>query len=250
MSHCVDAQHDMRMRKPIVAANWKMNPAPHGWNAKDSPFRSHADIDVIVFPTMNNIDECVAEKLLVGGQYGRPESSGAFTGDVSMQQLKADGCRYVLCGHSDRRRHHEESDSFVGEQAAAALDAGLMPIICVGETADERELGKAQEAVKRQIDAIDTRTLAASIIAYEPVWAIGTGNTATAKDAQEMHAFIRTLLPQKQQHMTHILYGGSVKPDNAAELIEQLDIDGFLVGTCSLKPDEFRKIIDASMPKA
>ncbi len=233
------------MRKVIVAANWKMNPPPQGWDTTDSPFRPRTDIDVIVFPPMNTIDECVAQRLLVGGQYGRPESSGSFTGDVSMQQLKADGCRYVLCGHSDRRRHHEESDSFVAEQAKAAIDAGLMPIICVGETADEREIGEATAVVKRQLSVIDPEVLAESIIAYEPVWAIGTGKTATSKDAEEMHAFIRSLLPHKQQSNARILYGGSVKPENAPELIEQVDIDGFLVGTCSLKPNEFGKIIDA-----
>lgn len=234
----------MATRTPLVAANWKMNGPPQGWDAEDSPYRPRENVDVVVFPTLLDVHTCVEKFLITGAQAGRPELTGAFTGDVSMQLLAQHGCRYVLCGHSERRIHHGENDEQIALQVAAAVKAGLMPVLCVGETADEREMGKAEEVVKRQLSAFGET---GCIIAYEPVWAIGTGKTASAEDAQAMHAFIRLQLPAGMSGGTRILYGGSVKPANAAELITQPDIDGFLVGGASLDPSQFKSIIDSCL---
>lgn len=236
----------MTPRPPLVAANWKMNPPPTGWDAPDSPFRPVAGVDVIVCPTFIDIPACISSGLVTGAQCGRPEQHGAFTGDASMKMAADKGCTYVLCGHSERRQHHHETDAFIAQQVQAALDLGLTPILCIGETADERELGQEKETVKRQLSivlAADSSQLAALVLAYEPVWAIGTGKTASAQDAQDMHAFIRGLLPESCREKVRIIYGGSVKPDNAAELIKQPDIDGFLVGGASLRPEEFASIV-------
>ncbi len=243
------------MRQLIVAANWKMNPPPASWDAADAPYRPHADVDVIVFPASIDIDVCVSQKITTGAQSGRSEPNGAFTGDMSMTMIAAHGCRYVLCGHSERRQHHHESDEQIAAQVQAAIDAGLTPILCIGETADERELGQAEETVKRQIEAIlDSKscqlTATNFVLAYEPVWAIGTGKTATPDDAQAMHAFIRSLLPADVRDGMRILYGGSVKADSAPALTAMSDIDGFLVGGASLKPEEFARIVDALAHRA
>lgn len=227
-------------RKFLIAANWKMNPAPAGFDAKDSAYGSHADVDVAVFPSFVDIPHCIEARLMTGAQCGRPEPSGAFTGDVSMGMIQALGCRYVLCGHSERRRHHHETDTDVLQQTIAALEAGMHPIVCVGETEEERTKGKQEDVVKKQIHGLP----AGITIAYEPVWAIGTGKTATPEDAQKMHAFIRAHLPKEQRETTRILYGGSMNAANAEELLKQEDIDGGLIGGASLKPDEFRKIVE------
>ena len=204
-----------------------------------------------------------------------------------MAMLKAAGCRYVLCGHSERRRDHHESDDFVAQQAIEALELGLHPVVCIGETLEQRERGKEKDVIRKQLKDIllllpsnETSERAGLgyplpghpargglhigkgepmrgkpsgfplTIAYEPVWAIGTGKTATAAQAQEMHAFIRSLLPKTVQGDTRILYGGSVKADNAYDLLYQSDIDGALVGGASLKPDEFGKIVEAALELA
>ncbi len=229
-------------RKFLIVANWKMNAAPAGFDAKDSPYRTESAVDVVVLPTFIDLHRCVEAKLIVGSQCGRPEPSGAFTGDVSIATLKTIGCRYVLCGHSERRRYHGETDSFVAEQAIATLEAGLHPIVCIGETEGERKAGEEKDVVKRQMKGLPTGIT----IAYEPVWAIGTGKTATPKDAQEMHAFIRSLLPKDQRETIRILYGGSMNAANAEELLKQSDIDGGLIGGASLKPEEFRKIVQVA----
>ncbi len=229
-------------RKFLIAANWKMNSAPAGFDAADSPYKSESAVDVIVLPSFLDIPRCNDAKLVTGGQYGRPEPSGAFTGDISISQLKSAGCRYVLCGHSERRRYHAETDAQVMEQAIAALEAGIHPIVCVGETEEERKSGKEKTTVKRQLKGLPSTIT----IAYEPVWAIGTGKTATPKDAQDMHAFIRSLLPKDQQESTRILYGGSMNAANAEELLKQEDIDGGLIGGASLKPADFRSIVETA----
>lgn len=230
-------------RTPLIAANWKMNPPPQGWDTEDSPYRSRNGVDVAVFPATLDIAACVEKFLVTGGQAARPEATGAFTGDVSMRMLANHGCRHVLCGHSERRMHHHETNEYIAAQAKSALEAGLVPVVCVGETADEREMGKAEDVVRTQLQAVES--LEAMVIAYEPVWAIGTGKTASPADAQQMHAFIRSLLPEAHAESVRILYGGSVKPATAAELIAQPDIDGFLVGGASLVPQDFRTIIDS-----
>ncbi|TSC80700.1 MAG: triosephosphate isomerase (TIM) [Candidatus Peregrinibacteria bacterium Gr01-1014_25] len=238
------------MKKPLVAANWKMNPPPAGWDAADSPYRPHAAIEVVVFPSPVDIPACVRAKMVTGGQYGHPQPHGAHTGDVSMAMLKEAGCSFVLCGHSERRRDHGESDAFVAEQVVAALEAGLTPVLCVGETAEQREAGKEKDVLKKQLRAIPeglfsslTADRCPPILAYEPVWAIGTGKTATPRQAQEMHAYIRSLLPTDARGAVRILYGGSTNAMNARALLAEPDIDGFLVGGTSLKPAEFADMV-------
>lgn len=239
----------MSRRKYLIAANWKMNSPPGGFEAPDSPYRAatavatargaESAVDVVVLPSFTDLHRCIEAKLIVGAQCGRPELNGAFTGDVSIAMLKDLGCRYVLCGHSERRRYHGETDAFIAEQAAAALEAGLHPIVCVGETAEERKNGKEKDVVKRQLKELPSGVT----IAYEPVWAIGTGKTATPKDAQEMHSFIRKHVAAE----TRILYGGSMHSGNALELLKQPDIDGGLIGGASLKLDEFKKIVEIAI---
>lgn len=231
------------MKRFLIAANWKMHSPPAGFDAPDSPYRAESAVDVVIFPSFTDLHSCLQAQLIVGGQTGRPEPTGAFTGDVSIGQLKKLGCRYVMCGHSERRKNHGETDEFVAEQAIAALEAGLHPIVCVGETAEERKKGKQHDVVKKQLKDIPSGVT----IAYEPVWAISGGDptkpAASAQDAQEMHAFIRSLLPDKK---TRILYGGSMNGKNCEELLKCPDIDGGLVGGASLKPDEFKKIVETA----
>ena len=184
---------------------------------------------------------CTQKKLSVGAQYGRPETAGAFTGDIAMQEIRAVGCTHVLCGHSERRQHHEESDEMISKQVISALQCGLTPLLCIGENADQREMGETKEVLAQQLLAVSN--VEGMIVAYEPVWAIGTGKTPTAPEANETHAFIRSLLKDKN---TRILYGGSMNSANAAEFLAQPEIDGGLIGGASLKPEEFRKIVDVA----
>jgi triosephosphate isomerase len=230
-------------RRILLAANWKMHSPPPGWDHEDSPYNPREDMDIVVFPTLLDVPSCLAKFLVVGAQCGRPEPSGAFTGDVSMRILAAHGCAYVLCGHSERRRMHHEDDMFVAAQAKAALAAGLSPVVCVGETAEEREKGLARAVVERQVRSIEGPV----IFAYEPVWAIGSGKAATPEQAQEMHAFLRGLLPEPQRESTRILYGGSVTAENIASFLAQADIDGALVGSASLDPKSFQGIVSAAL---
>ncbi len=219
-----------------------MHEPPAGAYAKDSPYRSTPHVEVCVFPTLLDWQGAAEAGLVYGAQYGRAEPSGAFTGDVSMQMLKHQRFHYVLCGHSERRMHHAESDEVVALQAAAAVAVGLHPIVCIGETADEREMGQTKDVVLRQLAALSA--LEHCTIAYEPVWAIGNGKTATVEQAQEMHAYIRSQLPAHHRADVRIMYGGSAKPDNAEHLLQQEDIDGLLVGACSLDPAAFGKIVE------
>ena len=238
----------MLPRRFLIAANWKMNPPPPlallGATGDRSlnPYHPHVDIDVVVFPAFLDIRPSIDAGLSAGGEYGHPEVSGAHTGDISMAMLKKAGCRYVLCGHSERRANHGETDDDVAAQAIAALENGLHPVICIGETLEEREKGHEKTVVKKQLKALPLESDVT--IAYEPVWAIGTGKTATPKQAQEMHAYIRSLLPEDRRESTRILYGGSMKAENAEELLKQPDIDGGLIGGASLKPEEFGKIVE------
>jgi triosephosphate isomerase len=188
-----------------------------------------------------------------GGQDLSTESSGAFTGEVAASMLNDFGCKYVIVGHSERRTYHAESDQLVAKKYAAARAAGLIPILCIGETLEEREAGTTNEVVARQLDAVieleGIDALAEGVIAYEPVWAIGTGKTATPDQAQEVHAFIRGRVAEKSAdvaQVVRILYGGSMKPENAAELIGKPDIDGGLIGGASLKAEDFLGICTAA----
>ncbi len=229
-------------RTPLIAANWKMNPAPEGFDAADSPYIPTRNVDVVVFPTALDLAACVAAKISTGAQFARPEEKGAFTGDISMTMVRDLGCTYVLCGHSERRRYHGESDAFVAEQARAALAVELQPVVCVGETEEERNAGNEKQVIERQVSVLPHGVT----IAYEPVWAIGTGKTATPEQAQEMHAFIRSLLPESARATTRILYGGSMNAANAESLLRQPDIDGGLIGGASLNIEEFRRIVESA----
>jgi triosephosphate isomerase len=200
-----------------------------------------------------------AERLLTGsvigwgGQDLSAELSGAFTGEVAASMLQDFGCKYVIVGHSERRTYHAESDELVAKKYAVARAAGLVPILCVGETLEEREAGTTETVVARQLDALialeGVEALTDGVIAYEPVWAIGTGKTATPEQAQEVHAFIRGRVAEKSVEVAEglrILYGGSMKPDNAKELMEKPDIDGGLIGGASLKAEDFLGICTAA----
>lgn len=242
-------------RRPLIAANWKMNPPPAGFDASDSPFLPRSNVDISVFPSFLDLKHCIDAGIETGAQFGRPEPTGAFTGDISMAMAAKLGCTYVLCGHSDRRQFHHETNEEIAQQFVAAIDSNLIPIFCFGETEAEHDAGSTSAVLKRQLKPIITFLtsgfqLPASsfLLAYEPVWAISRGDpnkpAATPKDAQDMHALIRSLLPKDRQATTRILYGGSMKGSNAHELLSQPDIDGGLVGGASLKPDDFRKIVE------
>lgn len=243
-------------RTPLIAANWKMNSVPEGALAPDSSFRPQSGVDVLAFPAASDLRTCVEAGLTTGAQCGRPDdpaTKGAHTGDMSMTMVRETGCQYVLCGHSERRRDHGETDAAIAAQVRAALAANLHPIVCIGETEEERNAGQTQEVIRRQIKAVlDILDAAASLqaasltFAYEPRWAIGTGKTPTPTEIKETHAFIHDLL-QGRQRDTRILYGGSLNEQNAEEILDIPGVDGGLVGGASLKPEEFRKIVEAAV---
>ncbi len=248
-------------RRPLIAANWKMNllKADAAEYCRDlrrglaAP--PEVDARVVIFPSFPLIPvvarELVDSEVEVGGQDLHPEERGAHTGDVSAPQLADAGCAWVLCGHSERRQNHGESDEWVGlKVAAAARHRQLTPLICVGETGLERKEGRTLEVLERQLLAALAGGPGPFALAYEPVWAIGTGETATPEIAQEAHRYLRQRMVEELGEVAAavapILYGGSVTPDNAAGLIAQPDIDGFLVGGASLDPQKFLAIIRCS----
>jgi triosephosphate isomerase len=252
------------MRKPFVAGNWKMNTdSSTGVNlaeavACESAGIAGRNVDVAVIPPFVYLSAVVNtlrnSHIAVGAQDVYYEQKGAFTGEISTSMLKDVGCTYVLCGHSERRHVIGEADELINKKVAAAINGGLLPILCVGELIEQRQAEKTAEVVTEQMEkglaGLSPEKLSAVTIAYEPVWAIGTGLTATQQQAQEVHALMRNLLsqicdPQLAQE-TRILYGGSVKPSNAAELMSQQDVDGLLVGGASLKADDFVAIIKAA----
>lgn len=228
------------MRTPLIAANWKMNPAPIEDQNSTSLFTSTI-VDTVVFPTALDIHTTVQAGLATGGQHGRAEVTGAYTGEVSMQQLKAAGCTYVLCGHSERRKYHNETDAEVATQVTAAVAIELIPVVCIGETLQQREGNQMESVLRTQLASLPNNTQI--IIAYEPVWAIGTGVSASPEQAEAAHVFIRSILPADTAETTRILYGGSVKSSNAQSLLEQPNIDGALIGGASLIPEEFATIV-------
>lgn len=229
------------MRRFLIAGNWKMNSAPTGAFEPDSPYQTRGDVDVVVFPTYLDLPAALEAHLVCGPQYAHAEDTGAHTGDIGMGMIQALGCPYVLCGHSERRADHGETNEDVAAQCVAALGHKLHPIVCIGETEEERESGKAQDIVAAQLKVLPLES--DITLAYEPVWAIGTGQTATPEQAQQMHAFIRSQLPEDRRDNTRILYGGSMKPDNCEALLRQPDIDGGLIGGASLKPEQFSAIV-------
>jgi triosephosphate isomerase len=251
----------MRNRKPLMAANWKMNlsldEARDLLNGIKSAPIDFTRVDVLVAPpftTLQLAQTILTETdILIAGQNMHWESKGAFTGEISPLMLKEAGCGHVILGHSERRTLFFETSETVNQKVDAAIEAELIPIVCIGETLKQREDTKTFDIITTQLSeslktSREQRNLPQSvIIAYEPVWAIGTGKTATPEMAQEVHFFIRRWLIENFGHTTgetiRILYGGSVKPDNINKLISQPDIDGALIGGASLKTDSFLSII-------
>lgn len=248
------------MRQVIIAGNWKMNGNVTETRdllkglLKGQPPRDN--VKVIVAPPyvtlLSASDILKGSHIAVSGQDMSEHDKGAFTGEISAEMLLTVGATYVILGHSERRQYHAESDGLVNAKAKKALSAGLIPIVCVGETLEERENGRTEEVVGTQVvgtlEGLSLEELKKTIIAYEPVWAIGTGKTATPEMAEAVHSFIRQKLAaidEKVAQIIPILYGGSVKPDNAKGLLTQPNIDGALVGGASLKADDFLGIIGA-----
>ena len=249
------------MRQPLVAGNWKMNGSTDSVNALIEGLKAGIDTvttaEMAVCPPYVYIPQVAAmlagTPISYGAQDVSDQEAGAYTGEVAPGMLADIGCKYAIVGHSERRSIYGESDEFTASKFAAARKAGLIPILCVGELLEEREQGITEQVVERQLDAvIDLEGIAAfasAVIAYEPVWAIGTGKTATPDQAQDVHAFIRGKLAGLDKVVAdgvRILYGGSMNPGNAAELLAMQDIDGGLIGGASLKPDDFLAIGQAA----
>ena len=222
----------------LIAGNWKMFKGPHETRAFLAGFRPPDDVDVVICPPYVSLAAAVDAGVTVYAQNAHWERDGAYTGEVSAAMLAELGVRGSIIGHSERRQHFCETDETVRLRAEAVLDAGLGVIACVGETEGEREAGATEEVLRRQVAVLPEHERL--VIAYEPVWAIGTGRTASPQQAQEAHALIKSL------HAAQVLYGGSVKPDNAAELLAQPDVDGALVGGASLDPTSFLAICFAA----
>jgi len=253
------------MRKPFVAGNWKMNTDSHSsvslaeHIASGSLETAGHGVAIAVCPPFVYL-QAVAKALgtssiAVGAQDIYYEQKGAFTGEISASMLKDIGCVYALCGHSERRHVIGETDELINKKITAAVYGGLLPIFCVGELLEQRKASQTNEVVTRQIEiglaGLNEEMISAITIAYEPVWAIGTGLTATPQQAQEVHALIRKLLGDMYDSQSaediRILYGGSAKPGNAAELMREPDIDGLLVGGASLNADDFLAIAQAAI---
>lgn len=252
------------MKRMIIAGNWKMHTMPSDAGslaltiaAADAvgPFTRRGGI-VVICPPFLSIPVVAmrlqSTALAVGGQNGHWESTGAYTGEVSAAMLADAGCRYVILGHSERRRDQLEDDDMIGRKTAAAVTAGLTPIICVGESLAEREAGVTVDVVTHQIDGVvaasGVEAMRQSVLAYEPIWAIGTGLAATPEQAQEVHAAVRSHCRSRHGIDIPILYGGSVTDQNADDLFAQPDVNGALVGGASLKAASFNEIIRAATP--
>jgi triosephosphate isomerase (TIM) len=247
------------MTKKLIAGNWKMNGNLAANDAlvrelvRGMPGDSGCLVAVCVpAPYLAQVQMLRAGSALeLGAQDVSPHADGAYTGEVSAAMLKEFGVRYAIVGHSERRQYHGETDALVADKAKAALAGGITPIVCVGETLAEREVGKTEEIVKRQLAAVihaNGHCISEIVVAYEPVWAIGTGRTATPEQAQQVHAVLRAQLKAATSHAdrVHILYGGSMNAANAAALLAQPDIDGGLVGGASLKAADFLQIVKAA----
>jgi len=245
-------------RTKLVAGNWKMNGSRASNQSLLDELRAGvaglAGMECAVCPPFPYLGE-VAEQLrgspiAWGAQNLSEHAKGAYTGEVSASMLVESGCRYVIVGHSERRQLYGETDAQVAAKFARALDARLVPILCVGETLEEREQGRTEKVLARQLDEVLTTTgieaFSGAVVAYEPVWAIGTGRTATPEQAQDVHAFIRRRIFKG----TRILYGGSVKPDNAAAIFAKPDVDGGLIGGASLVAKDFLAICAAAASNA
>ena len=249
------------VRKAIIAGNWKMNktrPEAKALIEDLKPVAANATCEVVICVPFTNLETAVAltegTNIKVGAENVHFEKSGAFTGEISADMLTEIGVEYVIIGHSERRQYFGETDETVNKRTKAALAAGLKPIVCVGELLWERECDITEEVIARQIKldffGVSAEDLKKSVIAYEPVWAIGTGKTATSEQAQEVCAFIRATLAklydQDTANAVTIQYGGSMNPKNAEELLAQPDVDGGLIGGASLKAADFGVLLDAA----
>ncbi len=253
------------MRKPIIAGNWKMNNTPSQAieliNAI-KPLVADAKCDVVVCPTFVCLDAAskalAGSNVKLGAQNVHFEEKGAFTGEISTAMLKELNVDYVVIGHSERRQYFGETDEVVAKRALAAINAQITPIICVGETLNERQGGTTFDVVKKQtvaaLELMNSQQVSKSVIAYEPVWAIGTGLTATKEQAEEVISFIRATVSEKFDEQTaeniRIQYGGSMNAKNAAELMAMPNIDGGLIGGASLKAPDFAAIVEAASKEA
>ena len=246
------------MRRPILAANWKMHKSIAEARAFASAFvplvKDATDVDAVLAPPFTALaalgEALRGSDVALAAQNVNPEAKGAFTGEVAPEMLVEVGCRYAIVGHSERRTLYGETSEFVARKAAALFEAGITPIVCVGESLEEREAGRTSDVVGKQVReslaSVPADRAREVVLAYEPIWAIGTGKTATPELAQEVHGDIRGILRElfgDAGDAIRIQYGGSVKPDNVAELIGQSDIDGALVGGASLDPDSFSAIV-------
>lgn len=252
-------------RKPIIAANWKMNMGPAEAKAYLASFKQElsafdcSNVEKVLVPpfvtipaVMDTLNGCTC--VGVGAQNVSDQDNGAFTGEISTAMLHELGVKYVVLGHSERRQYYGETNSFINKKIKKAIAAGITPIYCIGETLEERDGGKLETVLKSQIveglEGLTPGQVADLVIAYEPVWAIGTGRTASAQQAQEAHAFIRKVVADAfgadAAAKVRIQYGGSMKPGNAPELMAQPDIDGGLIGGAGLQPDSFAAIIKAA----
>ena len=242
------------MRQPLVAGNWKLNGSLESVSALLAGITGQISTvetaEVAVCPPFTYLQH--AGQLLrdtgvaLGAQDCSDQAQGAYTGEVSAAMIREFGCTYVIVGHSERRHIYGESDALVAAKFAQALENSLVPILCVGETLDERESGQTEVVIARQIDAVLASSgiegFGNAVIAYEPVWAIGTGKTATPEQAQQVHAFVRARLEEQDEGIAggiRILYGGSMKPENAGALLQENDIDGGLIGGASLDAEDF-----------
>jgi len=248
------------MRRPVIAGNWKMYKTTGETRAFCDKFKpqvaSASHCDVVLAPPFTALVtavECARDSnIAIAAQDVHWEKQGAYTGEVAAGMLAEVGCRYVIIGHSERRQYFHESDESVSRKISAALAAGLTPIVCVGEKLEEREAGTTEAVLRTQFvgafGALTPAQFSRIIIAYEPVWAIGTGRTATPEMAADAHRFLRKLAEErfgaKEAENLRILYGGSVKPDNINGLMAQSEIDGALVGGASLEPDSFTAIVN------
>jgi triosephosphate isomerase (TIM) len=254
------------MRTPFIAANWKMHKTVHETVVFIKEFRSIVkdviDVEIVVAPPFTALHAAVEaarnSPIGISGQDVHWEKEGAFTGEISADMLKEAGAEYTIIGHSERRRLFHDTDETVNQKLVATLDVHLTPIVCIGETLEERDRGETLPVLDRQItrglDGLTGEQVAALVIAYEPVWAIGTGRNATAEQAAEAHGHIRSRLRQwfggGAADQCHVIYGGSVKPDNIHELITLNDVDGALVGGASLDLRTFAAIVARSRQSA
>jgi triosephosphate isomerase len=256
----------MDERTPLIAGNWKMNleldEAVGLVKAILKSVERIENVDVLLAPpftALATVKQVIgASRILLGAQNMHWEMSGAFTGEISGRMLLEAGCTHVILGHSERRSLFKETSEIIDLKLKAAVQVGLTPVLCIGETLENREAGRTFEVIEEQLNfslknfVDDKRMPSSTILAYEPVWAIGTGRTATPEQAQEVHCFIREWVRNgfdtKTSQAVRILYGGSVKPDNIRDLMSETDIDGALVGGASLKADAFNRIVDFQRP--